>query len=148
MFFNNGIGKKIVLHGTSELKAAFKQIPDAVLKRLTGKVLRSLAKQIQEQAKGSTLFKDDEGDLRESIKVTNMNKSPDGYGLEVRAGNNNAFYAHMVHDGHLTRDGKSHVPAKPFLQVPFEVNKERMTNEIINMFYEEVEKAMSKLKKM
>ena len=84
------------------------------------------AEAIIRTAKSTTLFQDDSGDLRASMRVDQYPGSGKKGGYLAVAGGQgawgDAYYAPMVHLGHRTRGG-GHVGPRPFLWRALDANR-------------------------
>ena len=71
-----------------------------------------------------------DGDLKESIRVTNARDDvAGGKYLHVKQDNKIAFYGRFVHEGHAYENGKN-VPARPFMRIAWERKKDEALEKI------------------
>jgi len=141
---------EIGISGIDELKKELKQLAPAVRLKISRQALRKAGKQVLNDAKRLTPV--DSGALRKSIKL-NVKASRTKETASIVAGNNEAWYAHLVERGfmHTTRGKKGNrkptargfVDGKGYLRKALETNFEN----VIQTFVEAVKEAVNKTKR-
>lgn len=126
----------VKFHGFDEAMAELKRLAQKEANNLVRRVLRKYAKEMLQDVKATSAFKDRTGRLRASIQMKKISeKGQDGsIGFRIIAARKAGLggrYAHLIEFGHrqIKKGRITHVPARPFLRPAILGREEEIANE-------------------